>query len=500
MTRPDYRSLPAAIALFLAATAIAATRVEVTAGRSVVLDNSADVHRVSVANGDVAEALAVSRREILVNGKAPGTTSLIVWQQGGERILYDVAVLPDQTRLEVVREQLRLELADQPVHVVPQGDTVFLTGTVSDEVGADRAAAIAGVLGKVINLLRVAVPPAQAQVLLKVRFANVDRSASSELGANIISTGALNTPGAITTGQFSPPRVQVQGRTATLSLADALNVFLFRPDLNLGVTLKALENRQLLEILAEPNVLAIDGQEASFVAGGEFPFPTLQGGGAGLGAVTIQFREFGVRIHFRPRVTPRGSIRLHVMPEVSALDYANGLVFQGFNIPALSTRRVETEVELESGQGFAIAGMLDNRLTETINKIPGLSSIPLLGKVFESRSLAHHNTELLVLITPELVKPIPAGKALPQVTQPKEFMKGAVNEPPRTPGPEVTGPVPAPVPRVTVPVEQLQKGSAPAAENTPPAPVVPFIPVPVMPFANPQPNPGLSTPSGQGGK
>src|SRR5262249_54165278 len=193
-------------------------------------------------------------------------------------------------------------------------DSVFLRGIVPDLTAADRAMAIASTLGKTVNLLRVNVPATDAQILLKVRFADVDRSAAQQLGINFFSTGAGNTPGSVSTGQFSPPTPQLSssGNTSstTFTLAQALNIFMFRPDLNIGATISALQSRNLLQILAEPNVLAINGHSASFLAGGEFPFPTLQGGGAGLGAVTIQFREFGVRIKFTPTVPPRGSIRL----------------------------------------------------------------------------------------------------------------------------------------------------------------------------------------------
>jgi len=460
-------------------------------GKSVVVDSPVNIQRVSLANAQVAEAVAVNPREVLINGKAPGETSLILWQQGGRRLAYDVAVLPNMEKVDAIRRQLRRELPGQDVTLAFENDTVFLRGTVPDLVSANRAAAIAATLGKLVNLLRVAVPPEDAQILLKVRFANVDRSASTELGVNILSTGAANTPGVITTGQFPPPRPELQNGQTTFTLADALNIFLFRPDLNLGATIKALQTRQLLEILAEPNVLATNGKEASFVAGGEFPFPTLQGGGAGLGAVTIQFREFGVRIHFRPTITPRGTIRLEVMPEVSSLDFSNGLVFQGFNIPALATRRVQTEVELQNRQSFVIAGLLDNRVTDSLSRIPGLGNIPLLGKLFQSRALTKNNTELLVLVTPELVKPIPAGRELPDVQRPAAFLEGTAKTAPRTPGAEVTGPAPLPKRQETLPVEQLQEGQKGSA-GAPAAPPVQFVPVPVAPPMTPQANPGLT--------
>ncbi|MCL4401922.1 MAG: pilus assembly protein N-terminal domain-containing protein, partial [Acidobacteria bacterium] len=438
---------------------------------------------------------AISPKEVLVNGKAPGETSLVIWQEGGSRLFYDLKVLQSTVRIEAARAELTRELPGQAVTVNFENDTAFLGGTVKDVISADRAVSIAGTLGKVVNLLHVMIPPVEAQILLKVRFANVDRAALQDLGANLYSTGALNTPGAISTGQFSPSRVAVADGKTEFSLGDALNLFLFRPDLNLAATIRALQTKMLLEILAEPNLLTINGKPASFVAGGEFPFPTLQGGGAGLGAVTIAFREFGVRINFLPTVTPRGTIRLQVVPEVSSLDYANGLVFQGFNIPALSTRRVQTEVELEDGQSFVIGGLLDNRTTESLNKIPGLADIPLLGKLFQSRSINKNHTELLVLITPELVRPIPAGQRLPDVERPLPFMREGTQVPPRTPGMQVTGAVPVTPPQETVPVEQLMQEQKASQGTAAPVAPVQYVPVPMMGPAQAAPvNPGLTSP------
>jgi pilus assembly protein CpaC len=267
----------------------------------------------------------------------------------------------------------------------------------------------------------------------------------------------------------------------TFTLTDALNLFLFRPDLDIGATIRALQSKRMLEILAEPNVLAIDGKPASFLAGGEFPFPVVQGG-ANAGAVTIQFREFGVRINFLPRVTPRGTIRLQVTPEVSSLDFANGLLFQGFTIPAISTRRVQTEIELENQQSFAIAGLLDNRMVDIYSKIPGIGDIPILGKLFQSQSKSKSNNELMVVVTPEIVRPIPAGQPLPQVNMPPMLFDWGSNTAPRTPGAEVTGPAPAPPVQKTVPVEKMIEMTRPAAgPSTAPA----FAPTPAIP--NPPP-------------
>ncbi|HSW50234.1 MAG TPA: pilus assembly protein N-terminal domain-containing protein, partial [Bryobacteraceae bacterium] len=423
----------------------------VTAGKSLVVDSPVVIQRVAVANGALAEALAVTPREVLVNGLTPGETSLIIWQQGGNRLIFDLNVRPNTTAVEAVRRELARELAGQDVSINMENNTVFLRGTVKDLVSAERAVNICGTLGRTINLLQVAVPPTDPQVLLKVRFANVDRAASLELGANIISTGAGGTIGSVQTGQFSAPGASnIGGSGTTFTLADALNVFLFRPDLNLATTIKALENKRMLETLAEPSVPAIDGRQASFLAGGEFPFPVIQGGSA-VGAVTIQWREFGVRITFTPRMTPRGTLRLQVAPEVSSLDFANGLVFQGFNIPAISTRKVQTEIELESGQSFGVAGLLDNRVVEVWSKIPGLGDIPFFGKLFQSKSRSKNNTELLVLVTPEIVRPIPAGQPVPEIRMPLPFMEGTSTQAPRTPGMDVTGPVPVKPLKETIP-------------------------------------------------
>ena len=403
---------------------------ELTVGKSLLLDSTQPMERVSVGLGGFAEVTAVSPSEVLVNAKAPGETTLIIWRQNGTRSYYDLTVRPSRflanTRIELADRQIREELPGQNIRVALEDDTFFLRGTVKDITSADRAFSIASTLGKAVNLLYVDVPPAEAQILLKVRFASVDRNLSTALGTNLFSTGAVNTIGAISTGVFSPPsiaKVENGGRSVTATLSDALNIFLFRPDLNLGATIKALETRGLLEILAEPNVLAQNGKPASFLAGGEFPFPVVQGSSGGASAaVTIQFREFGVRLNFLPTITPRGSISLRVAPEVSALDFTHGLTVSGFAVPAMTVRKLSTAVELNDGQSFAIGGLLDNRVTETLQKIPFIGDLPVLGKFFQSRSRSKENTELVVIVTPELVQPIPRGAPLPQLKYTVPFL------------------------------------------------------------------------------
>jgi pilus assembly protein CpaC len=428
-----------------------------TVGKSLIVNSAANIQRVAVGYGDVAEGRAVGPREVLIDAKSPGETSLIIWQEGGNKMFFDLVVRPNtsaaRTRLGNLRTRIAEELPGQAIEVTMEGDNVFLRGTVKDLVSAERAVAIAATAGRVTNLLYVTVPPTDKQILLKVQFATVDRSVVSQLGLNLISTGATNTIGRVTTGQFAPPApAAITGNgNSIVSLSDALNIFLFRPDLNLAATIKALETKNLVEILAEPNVLAINGKPASLLSGGEFPYPILQGGGGGLGAVTVAFREFGVRLDFLPVITPRGTVRLDVAPEVSALDYAAGLTVQGFTVPGLATRRVETEVELEAGQSFAIGGLLDRRLTETIAKIPLLGNIPLLGKLFQSRERDKANNELLVIVTPEIVKPSPAGK-VPQLQFPSPLWGS--DKVPGVPGMSQTAADP-PTPGERIPVEQL---------------------------------------------
>lgn len=428
----------------------------VMVNKSTVVEHGTTIRRVSVANGDIAEAVAVSATEVLVNGKAPGDTSLIMWDTKGDRTVFEVHVISNDSKIDAVRREMKQEVGED-VSLAVEDASVFLRGTVKDVTGADRAVAIASTLGKVVNLLRVQVPAAEQQILLKVRFANIDRAVTSQLGLNLFSTGALRSIGSIGTGQFgAPPTFNLSQTPVQTSVSDLVNIFFYRPDLNFGAMLQALEAKQLLQILAEPNLLTVSGRPASFLAGGEFPFPTLQGGAAGLGQITIQFKEFGVRLNFLPTVTPRGTIHLLVTPEVSSLDYANGLTVSGFTIPGLDTRRVQTEIELENGQSFVIAGLLDNQVTESLNKIPGLGNIPLLGKLFQSRSLNKNNTELLVMVTPELVGPIPAGVKRPEVKMDAPFLSGTATAPPQTPGPAVTGPLPTLVKQDSLPVEQLK--------------------------------------------
>jgi pilus assembly protein CpaC len=421
------RRIGLAAAVLVAASFVRAAdapqQITMTAGKSFVIDTPADVERVAVATEDTVEAVAITQREIVLNGKVPGETTVIVWQRGGERTSYNVLVEPSPLKLAALRQRM-LEAVGESVQVDLDDKSVVVRGSVQNAAQGERALAIAGMAGKPVNLLTVATPPPPAQILLKVRFADVDRTTSLSLGMNLFSTGAGNTVGGITTGQFAAPAVSGTvgpGQPTQFTLSNALNLFLYRPDLNLGATIEALASKNLAQILAEPNVLATDGEQASFLAGGEFPYPVIQNSTSGTNSISIQFRQFGIRLTFTPTVTPRGTIKLEVEPEVSSLDYTNGLSFGGFTIPGLDVRRVKTQIELENHQSFAIAGLLDNNLTEQLSKVPGLGDIPFFGKLFQSRITTKNNSELLVVVTPELVLPNGATPT-PSLDMPKPFL------------------------------------------------------------------------------
>ncbi|MEW6130946.1 MAG: type II and III secretion system protein family protein [Acidobacteriota bacterium] len=398
----------------------------VFANKSLVLRSPEPLKRVSVTDPAIASAIIVSPNQVLIHGLTPGNVTLILWDDKERTRSFDLQVQLDISGLREVFQQV---FPGENIQVSQADSSIILTGIVSSKEVADRAVALAQTRVKnVVNVLGI--PATQGEILLQVRFAEVDRSAIQQLGLNVFSTGAGQTVGTVSTQQFGQTRAadvtgripgQSEGFESTFTLSDLLNVFIFRPDLNLGITLRALQQRNLLQILAEPNLMALDGREASFLAGGEFPFPVVQTA-TGLNAVTIIFKEFGVRLKFTPNILPDGKIRLKVAPEVSALDFANALTISGFLVPAISSRRAETEIELRDGQSFAIAGLIDNRLTEISSKIPGLGDIPIIGKLFKSKSVNRSNTELLVMVTPKLVKPLSPGQVPSLPTFPKSFL------------------------------------------------------------------------------
>jgi pilus assembly protein CpaC len=416
----------------------------ITQGRSVVIDYPTDVRQISTSNPDIVDAVAVSTKEILLHAKSHGISTVVIWAKTGQRTFYNVSV---EHNLEPIRKLLKETFPEEAIQVQSARDSVTLVGRVSSQAVADRAALITQSLAKtVVNHLQVAVGPVDKQILIKVKFAELDRSYSMAYGFNLLSTGATNTHGIISTGQFGGAQPStlsgvipggLTGTTTRYSLTDALNVFAFRPEINLAATIKALQGQGVLQILAEPNLVTTNNKEATFLVGGEFPVPILQGGG-NAGAVTVQFREFGIRLTFAPQMTPNKTLKVYVKPEVSSIDIANSVSFSGFRIPALSTRRIETNIELAAGQSFVIGGLIDDRTDESLSRIPGLSAIPLLGQIFKSRSENKSKTELVVLVSPEIVDPLNPGDQAPLPVMPREFLPPVVKPgamPPYKPAP-----------------------------------------------------------------
>ncbi len=402
----------------------ASAPLRVMVGKSLLINTTERLKRISVTDPAVASAQVVTPTQILVHGHTPGEVSLIMWDDLERSRSFDLRVDVDVT---ACAEEEHRVFPEEQITVTPSRAAIVLSGHVSTEDVAKRAGELASAYSpKVINVLTFG-PVGAQEVLLQVKFAEVDRSALATMGVNFISTGAANTVGSTTTGQFGGVGTQTvtqtvgQGGpfTATNSLSNVLNLFLFRPDIHFGAVIQALETKNLLQILSEPNLIAMNGKEASFLAGGQFPFPIVQPG-AGFTAVTISFKEFGVKLVFTPVIMPNGNIHLKVAPEVSTLDFSNALTISGFTVPALSTRKAETEFELQDGQSFVIAGLMDNRVTDVYNKIPGLGDIPILGAFFRSKSLQKNNSELMVLCTVHRVSPNTEPPTLPK--NPKPFI------------------------------------------------------------------------------
>jgi pilus assembly protein CpaC len=421
---PPQAATPVAPATTQAAPPSEGQALHILVGKSVVVNVQAPITRVLSSNPTVIETLATSPTEIVVEGRAAGTSSLILWDQSGRSQMLDVIVDLDVTGL---RTAIARAYPKGQVEVQADGGRLVLTGNVPDSKSIEDLTKMATVYSpQVVSSLQIAAPH-ERQILLEVKFAEVDRTKLQQFGFNLFSTGATNTIGTLSTQQFGAPGIQGavtgtigapnKGTSSSFQFSDLLNIFLFRPDINLGATIKDLQQRAVLEILAEPNLMAANGQKASFLAGGEFPFPLVQPG-QGFTAVTIQFKPFGVKLDFTGTISNDNVIRLHVAPEVSTLDFSNGLSISGFSIPAISARRAETEIELKDGQSFGIAGLMDHRTQALMNKVPGIADVPVLGQLFRSHSINRSNTELLVLVTPHIIDPVHTETTAPEAAQP----------------------------------------------------------------------------------
>jgi pilus assembly protein CpaC len=397
----------------------------VMVGKSLLINTTDRLKRVSVTDPEVADALVVTATQVLVHGRSPGEVSLLIWDEYERSRSFDLRVDVDVT---AAAEEMKRIFPDEQIDVSASRSAIVLSGHVTTEDVTKHAGMVAGAYSKnVLNVLSFG-PVGAQEILLEVKFAEVDRTAVTQLGVNLFSTGAANTVGTTTTGQFGGFQISRGAETTggattgsssqtNINLNQALNLFLFRTDINLGAVVQALQQKNLLQILAEPNLIAVNGKEASFLAGGEFPFPIVQPG-QGFTAVTIQFREFGVKLKFTPVIMPNNNIHLQVVPEVSQLDFTNALTISGFTVPALSTRRAQTEFEVQDGQSFVIAGLMDNRLTDQYSKIPGLGDIPILGNLFRSKNAQKSATELVVLCTVHRISPSNEAPGKPKYPKP----------------------------------------------------------------------------------
>jgi pilus assembly protein CpaC len=398
----------------------------VMSGKSLLINTTERLKRISITDPSIASAQVITPTQILVHGHLPGEVSLLIWDELERSRSFDLRVDVD---VSACAEEEHRVFPEEQISVTPSRAAIVLSGHVSTEDVYKRAGELASAYSpKVVNVLTFG-PVGSQEVLLQVKFAEVDRTALTQLGATLFTPGTGNTTGTSTTGQFGGVGISTNTSSTTttgatsvtssqatnpiINLTNPLNLFLFRSDLNLGAAIEALQTKNLLQILAEPNLIAVNGKEASFLAGGQFPFPVVQPG-QGFTAVTISFKEFGVRLQFTPVIMPNGNIHLKVAPEVSTLDFTNALTISGFTVPALSTRKAETEFELQDGQSFVIAGLMDNRVTDIANKVPGLGDIPILGAFFRSKSAQKTNSELMVLCTVHRVSPSTDTPALPK--------------------------------------------------------------------------------------
>jgi pilus assembly protein CpaC len=402
----------------------AAEELRLTVGKSVVIDYASDIRQISTSNPEIADASPITTREVILHGKGLGSATLIVWNKEGQRYFYNITV---EMSLESLRKLLRETFPKDSIQVQSSRDSVSLTGIVTNQAISDRAAAMAAGFAKtVINNLAITTL-VEKQIVLRVRFAELSRTKASQFGVNILSS-AFGQTTSLTTGQVGAPSVSgsiggaASGAAGPIfTISQALNIFAFRPGLNLGALISALQTRGILQILSEPNLVTSNGKEASFIVGGEVPVPVLQGG-ANASSVTVQFKEYGIRLKFLPTITTNKTIKLELMQEVSDIDVAHGVAFNGFVIPALTTRRANTSIELADRQSFLVAGMLDNRDTESMSKLPGISSIPVLGQLFKSNNVSKGLDELVMVVTPEITLPMNPDDIKPMPDFPNEFL------------------------------------------------------------------------------
>jgi pilus assembly protein CpaC len=407
-------------------------RVKVIVNKSRTFRVDTAFSTIVAGSPDIAEVRSLSDHVIYIQGKQTGTTNVILFDSTMKQIgILDVEVAIDTGNLQ---QNIQSSTGAHGIRVASTEGQVVLSGTAVDAVAAERAMAIAtGSVpkgGVVVNAMSVASPQ---QVMLEVRFLEVNRTAGRQLGVNLYGGNGNGTQVANTglgLGGSNGAITQVQGGaqgngipllgTASSLVAGAVpfgnlltNVLKLNNGTSLDVLITALETKGLVRRLAEPNLIALSGDSARFLAGGEFPVPVASTPVAGaLPTVTIEFKKFGVELGFVPTVLSRGVINLRVEPSVSELDFANAITISGTTIPALTLRDARTTVELRDGQSFAIAGLLQNRNQEDISQLPWIGSVPVLGSLFRSSSYKQNETDLVIIVTPRLVAPAVPGQTL----------------------------------------------------------------------------------------
>ncbi len=403
-----------------------AKKLHLALNQSFLLDTDLRIKRVSVGKAEIADVTVVSPKQILVTAKNPGTTTLIVWNEQGLPTSVDVNVEKGTS----VQKELQSLAPGEKFHVSGPPDAMILSGKVSTDSAQQRIVEAAKAYSKnVVNLLAV---ERIEQVMLQVRVAEVDRNVARELGFGASTEqGSIRgtvSPGGAFTPFFGNLRDQsLRDIGPNFAFSDALNLFVAKPGdfPRFAALIHALHDRGALRTLAEPNLVVANGAEGKFLAGGEFPVVYSTAGAAG-NAVSVVYKEFGVRLNFQPKITPNGEIYLKIAQEVSELDFTNAVELTGFRIPALRSRKAESSVQLADGQSFVLAGLIDNKVSKQVTKLPLLGDIPILGTLFRSTRYQNNETELMVMVTPRLVRPLdaanlpklPTEKADPRDTSP----------------------------------------------------------------------------------
>jgi pilus assembly protein CpaC len=394
--------------------------IDLATGQSQVIVAPWPATHVAVADPKIADVQVLNPQQVLILGKAPGTTDLLLLGEGQHSWHSLVRVKSD---VETLRTQIKKLFPDMDAQFSQAGETVAVSGTLRNADEAQQLHSfLTGTGRKYVDLTRVAGPQ---QVLVRVRVAEADRTAIRSLGINFLQGGGSFFSGSTVNGNanninIGPPeganitqQIPFQFNSAT-SVSPAITMLTGIPAADLQFFIEALSDNQYMRILAEPNLVALSGEEASFLVGGEYPIPVVQGGTAGTASsVTIDYKEYGVRLKFKPTVLGDGTIRLHVVPEVSQLSDVGAVVISGFSIPALITRRADTTLQIKSGQTFAMAGLIDHTVIARAQHVPGLGSIPVLGALFRSVRYETDDTEMVVLTTVTLAEPLSITSARP---------------------------------------------------------------------------------------